>query len=113
MNDLIIPPNDQLERAEMLGTVLILYWRDGHRGELPLETIRDRCPCAGCGGKRSGRRGGSVLRMAGSSGLAEATEIRTVGRYALQFHWRDGHAEGIYSFELLRSICQCPECASG
>jgi DUF971 family protein len=40
-------------------------------------------------------------------------EIRYVGRYALHFAWSDGHATGIYPFELLRSICPCGACAPG
>jgi DUF971 family protein len=34
-----------------------------------------------------------------------------VGRYAVQFTFSDGHATGIYSFEHLRKICPCSECA--
>jgi DUF971 family protein len=35
-----------------------------------------------------------------------------VGRYAVQIHWNDGHSTGIYSFDYLRQICPCPECAA-
>ena len=38
-------------------------------------------------------------------------DIQLVGRYALQFSWNDGHATGIYPFEVLREICPCPECS--
>ena len=38
-------------------------------------------------------------------------DIQLVGRYALQFSWNDGHATGIYPFEVLRETCPCPECA--
>jgi DUF971 family protein len=33
-----------------------------------------------------------------------------VGRYAIQFHWSDGHSTGIYTFEHLRELCTCPIC---
>ncbi len=33
-----------------------------------------------------------------------------VGRYAIQFNWQDGHSGGIYSWDYLRRVCQCPEC---
>jgi DUF971 family protein len=39
-----------------------------------------------------------------------ALEITPVGRYAAQIRWDDGHATGIYSFEFLRSNCQCEAC---
>lgn len=112
MSELVLPPNDQLDSAELLGTVLVLHWRDGHRGELPLKTMRDNCPCAVCEGQR-GQRQGSPLRVLSPSSPSEVEAIHPVGRYALQLHWRDGHSTGIYSFDLLRAICQCPECAAG
>jgi DUF971 family protein len=40
----------------------------------------------------------------------EALDHMTVGRYALQFLWSDGHDTGIYPYEMLRKICLCDEC---
>jgi DUF971 family protein len=37
--------------------------------------------------------------------------IDSVGRYAIRFHWSDGHSTGIYTFEHLRELCPCPICA--
>ena len=39
-------------------------------------------------------------------------DLREVGLYALQPIWQDGHDTGIYSFDLLRKICGCDECAA-
>jgi DUF971 family protein len=33
-------------------------------------------------------------------------DIAIVGRYALTFRWSDGHETGIYSFRLLRELCE-------
>ena len=33
-------------------------------------------------------------------------DIAIVGRYALNFRWSDGHETGIYSFRLLRELCE-------
>jgi len=33
-------------------------------------------------------------------------DISIVGRYALNFRWSDGHDTGIYSFRLLRELCE-------
>jgi DUF971 family protein len=33
-----------------------------------------------------------------------------VGSYALAVSWADGHQTGIYSWEKLRSLCECDEC---
>jgi ATP-binding protein involved in chromosome partitioning len=32
--------------------------------------------------------------------------ITSVGNYAIQFHWNDGHSTGIYTFEHLRALGQ-------
>ena len=108
MNPLPIPPNSRLERAELLGTILIVHWRDGHRSELPLEALRRSCPCAACLGERKPAR--SPLRVLAPV-KSELTSVEPVGRYALQFFWKDGHATGIYSYDLLRQLCECPDCA--
>ena len=109
MANLVIPPNDRLKSAEMLGTILVLHWHDGHRSELPLATLRDSCPCAACLGARGKKA--RTLTVLGPASPADVDAIQAVGRYALQFHWRDGHATGIYSFNLLRGLCECPDCS--
>jgi DUF971 family protein len=37
--------------------------------------------------------------------------IQLVGNYALQIVWDDNHDAGIYSWDYLRRICPCSECA--
>ena len=107
--NLAIPPNDRLQEAELLGRILVLHWRDGHRTELPLETLRRHCPCATCEGSAGEKP--TVLKVLSAAPPAGVDAIQAVGRYALQFYWKDGHSTGIYSFELLRRLCECPECA--
>ncbi|GAC1677392.1 MAG: hypothetical protein PVS2B2_13750 [Candidatus Acidiferrum sp.] len=34
-----------------------------------------------------------------------------VGNYAIQITFNDGHATGIYSYDHLRTLCPCEECA--
>ena len=107
--EIVLPPGGRLAGAELLGTVLLLQWSDGHRGELPLDSLRRACPCAGCGAPRPAPKGGlQVLPPAPPSGVQA---IQAVGRYALQFIWKDGHQAGIYNLELLRGLCQCPDCS--
>lgn len=108
--EIVLPPGGRLVGAELLGTVLLLQWRDGHRGELPLDSVRRACPCAGCGAPRQAPQGGG-LRVLPPAPPSEVQSIQAVGRYALQFVWRDGHQAGIYNLDLLRGLCQCPECA--
>jgi DUF971 family protein len=101
-----LPPNDRLTSAELLGRILVLHWADGHRGEIPLVAVRRGCPCAGCGAAQAK----ASLPVLSSSGTDQVRAVQAVGRYALQFFWADGHTSGIYSFDLLRQLCQCEEC---
>jgi len=41
----------------------------------------------------------------------KARAARAVGNYAIQIEFSDSHATGIYSFDCLREICPCRECA--
>lgn len=108
--EILLPPRGRLTRAEVLGNVLLLEWGDGHRGELPLDLVRRSCPCASCGGAPEKPSGG--LKVLGPTRAHELQGVQPVGRYALQFFWRDGHQAGIFSLDLLRSLCRCPACAA-
>jgi DUF971 family protein len=41
----------------------------------------------------------------------EFRKIELVGQYAVHFEFSDNHGTGIYSFEYLRELCRCPQCA--
>jgi DUF971 family protein len=86
------------------GRVMQIDFEDGHRGIYPHALLRGYCPCAQCQG-----HSGAIEFVAG--GDLELLEIAEVGNYALCLTWGDGHATGIYSFEYLRRLCACPECA--
>jgi DUF971 family protein len=100
------------------GKGLEIDWQDGHRSAWPFAWLRDACPCATCVDERrnEGRKIGQgkakpaeVLPM--YKPPAKPASAQPVGRYALQFNWLDGHSGGIYSWEYLRRVCQCAECA--
>jgi DUF971 family protein len=85
-------------------------WNDGHAATYPYAYLRRRCPCAIC------RDTPPVVKtepdpfpMLGKGPIA-TTGATPIGRYAIQFHWNDGHAEGIYSYSYLRGICPCEDC---
>jgi DUF971 family protein len=40
-----------------------------------------------------------------------ARAAKSMGHYALQIEFSDGHSTGIYSYDHLRTICPCAECA--
>ena len=54
-----------------------------------------------------------MLRRAGSfrpHGDGSEAGVTTVGNYALQPNWADGHNYGMWTYDRLRTICPCEEC---
>jgi DUF971 family protein len=76
-------------------------WSDGIEAKYPVRLLRQRCPCAECVDEMTGRR---TLDPATVPEDVKPVEITPVGRYAFLIKWSDGHATGIYSYELLREI---------
>ncbi len=100
-----MPPDPRIDPAEIGptadGTRLRIAWRDGVVSEYVPRYLRLLCPCAGCVDEMTGVR---TLDPARVDPGVYPTAIHYVGRYALQFVWSDGHATGLYTFELLREI---------
>jgi DUF971 family protein len=96
--------------ADREAGTLTVEWEDGHRSEYSAEMLRWACPCAGCKGEwgRAGRL--SSLSTLPPEEL-RLTDVQAVGTYAIMPVWASGHAQGIYSFEYLRSICPCNLCS--
>ena len=84
---------------------LRIVWEDKHETTLTFERLRDSCPCAGCSGE-------TVLlheykppvpdRL--TLGRYDLKSIQTVGSYAVQLTWADGHNTGIYTFDYLNNF---------
>ena len=102
------------------GAGLDITWADGHHSHYDFPYLRDECPCATCNDERAKKESltGANPSFAASHALpmykpkAKAQSAHPVGAYAIQFHFTDGHNTGIYTYDLLRSICPCPECTS-
>ena len=99
------------------GTGMEIEWRDGHRSSWTFPWLREACPCATCHEQRGleGREPGipkpepaALLPMYKAPSRPDT--VTPVGRYAISFHWNDGHSSGIYSWDYLRRHCQCPDC---
>ncbi|MGD0200710.1 MAG: DUF971 domain-containing protein [Bryobacteraceae bacterium] len=89
-------------------------WQGGHHSDYELKYLRDHCPCAQCSaahGAPSGasRQASNPFQMYQPALKIEGVE--PVGNYAVRLRWNDGHSTGIYSYEHLRRICPCAECA--
>jgi DUF971 family protein len=89
-----------------------VVWADGHSSHYDFPYLRDHCPCALCNDEREKKAknpSSSVLPMYKPRVTARAAAA--VGNYAIQIEFSDSHATGIFSFERLREICPCQECA--
>jgi DUF971 family protein len=85
------------------GADLRIDWDDGATHRPPLLMLRARCPCAGCVDEWTGKRLLNVTTLRPDVRPASMTEV---GRYAVQVGWSDGHQTGIYSWDLLRRLCE-------
>jgi len=106
---LMIPTNISKKDSKTLQ----IDWDDGHRSLHPLLFLRRACPCASCREARS-KPAATGLRILSTAEAIPAelhvVQAEVVGRYAISFQWSDGHNTGIYSFQLLRELCQCDAC---
>jgi DUF971 family protein len=94
---------------------LAVEWSDGHQSAYPYQYLRDRCPCATCTGAHGPSKHAAppgALPLITSKRL-RPDRAELVGRYAFQIFWNDGHSSGIYTFDYLRGLCPCAECATG
>ena len=88
---------------------LSVLWDDGHTGYHTMSTLRTYCPCASCKANEESRESSALLPIL-VPGQYDLRGIEPVGNYAFQFVWGDGHNTGIYTFEYLRSLCECERC---
>ena len=84
---------------------LLVTWQDNTESKISLEYLRKECPCASC-------KGETVLLKTYRPPKQEFTNqdmfkiknITTVGGYAIQITWKDGHNTGIYTYEYLLQL---------
>jgi len=108
------------------GAGVDIAWADGHRSHYDFVYLREECPCAMCDDERRKKHEFAARTPQGPQAPAVlstppllpmfkprpgARAAKAVGNYALQIDFNDGHTTGIYSYDYLRSICPCAECA--
>lgn len=79
---------------------LNIAWDDGSESMLMLANLRKNCPCAACVAERN-ERAASVIPLL-SSVMLSLSDIKTVGNYAIQLFWQDGHNTGMYTYDKLK-----------
>src|SRR5260221_11061816 len=90
---------------QQIGNELGVKWDDGSESFILLEKLRRHCPCAGCKGETDIL--GNVYKNSETKLSPAAFELKrfvSVGGYAIQPVWADGHATGIYSFDYLKRV---------
>lgn len=94
----MIEPTQIIEESD---SEVSITWSDGNETRYNAVQLRRSCPCAGCVNEWTGQK---VLRDENIPEDLSFSQISIVGRYALNFHFSDGHDTGIFSFEYLRSL---------
>ena len=94
---------------QQIGDELAIRWDDGGESFVKLQKLRRACPCAGCKGERDimGNlyKGPDALLTSESYQLLR---LGTIGGYAVQPFWADGHSTGLFSFDYLRRVADDP-----
>ena len=94
----MIEPTQIVEESE---TEISIKWSDGEETRYTAAALRRSCPCAGCINEWTGEK------MLNDGKIADDLTIKhtsIVGRYALNFHFSDGHDTGIFSFKYLQGL---------
>ncbi len=83
---------------------IVIEWSDGQRRAYGVKELRDHCPCASCREKPAPDP--LALPVLTSADLKPLLVLgmRPVGNYAYKIDFSDGHATGIYTFDLLRKL---------
>jgi DUF971 family protein len=88
-----------------IGQELAIKWEDGEESFISLEKLRRSCPCAGCKGEMDVM--GNVYKNPDRPLAAQAFQLvrlETVGGYAVQPVWGDGHKSGLFSYDYLKLV---------
>ncbi|MFL6373581.1 MAG: DUF971 domain-containing protein [Pyrinomonadaceae bacterium] len=78
-----------------------IKWSDDTETRYSAPELRRSCPCATCVNEWTGDK---ILDAASIPDDLTIASTSIVGRYALNFHFSDGHDTGIYSFKYLQQI---------
>lgn len=94
----MLEPRQIIEESD---SELSIKWSDEAETKYSAADLRRACPCAGCVNEWTGEK---MLKSENVADDLSFSSISIVGRYALNFHFSDGHETGIYSFDYLRKL---------
>ena len=99
----MIEPVQIIEESD---SELSIKWSDDVETRYDAVTLRRSCPCAGCINEWTGEK---MLDDTNVPADLSINQVSIVGRYALNFHFSDGHDTGIFSFAFLRKLSDSGE----
>ncbi|PYS87064.1 MAG: hypothetical protein DMF62_13715 [Acidobacteria bacterium] len=94
----MIEPTQIVEESD---SEIAITWSDNSETRYSAVQLRRACPCAGCVDEWTGKK---TLQEANVPENLTFEHTSIVGRYALNFHFSDGHDTGIFSFNYLRAL---------
>lgn len=94
----MIEPTEIIEEND---AEISIKWSDEKESKYNAIELRRACPCASCIDEWTGEK---RLKDESVSSEINFSHISIVGRYALNFHFSDGHETGIFSFKFLRDL---------
>ena len=94
---------EPLQIIEESDSEISIVWSDDAETKYNAAELRRNCPCASCVNEWTGEK---ILRDESVSDDLSFTHTSIVGRYALNFHFSDGHDTGIFTFKFLRELAE-------
>jgi DUF971 family protein len=84
---------------------LQIVWNDGNESKIDLKYLRDECPCASCKGETVLMKTYRPAKPTTTTPeMYKINNIETIGGYAIQITWKDGHNTGIYTWDYLKQL---------
>ena len=97
-----------LKKLERRAQDMVLTYDNGSDYTVTYDDVRHACPCAKCSPMRNEDDTSRTLRRQIEALPSEKPTVRTVGKYALAFEWKQGCSSGIYRFERIYRPRQPP-----
>ena len=96
----MIEPTQIIEESD---SRISIKWSDDSETTYNAAELRRACPCAGCVDEWTGKKTLNDQKVSQDLTFGHTS---IVGRYALNFHFSDGHETGIFSFNYLRKLSE-------
>ena len=86
-------------------TELAVKWSDETESFIALKILRNCCSCAYCSGEKDvlGNVYKGPARELGETAY-EVINFERIGHYAIRIFWGDRHADGLYTYDMLRKL---------